>query len=61
MTIKELYGLCDNLGPSTLFEIRTGYPDKPTLIDASYMDLGEYYETPVKGFMLSGRTCTIYI
>ena len=61
MTVKELYGICDNLNQYTLFTIRVGYPDKPIEIDVTYVALYNYWETPVKGFMVSGRTCTIYI
>lgn len=61
MTVKDLYSMCDNLNQLTLFEIRTGYPDRPIEIDATYVELDKYWETRVKGFMVGGRTCTIYI
>ena len=63
MTIKELYALCDNLGPNSLLTIRKGHLEEVVENDIHYKDLAPFYwDMPVKGFKITSlRCCTIYI
>ena len=62
ITLKELYELCDNLGPHTIFTIMEG-PLEKTVETDYYINLKpKYYEATVKGFKIRDlRVCWVYI
>lgn len=62
MTVKQLYGLCDNLDHNTRFTIRAGYLEKAIEVDVPYIELVYYWDKPIKGFKVDDlRHCTIYM
>lgn len=63
MTIKELYGICDNFNERTLFTIREGYLEKPVVTDETFIELHpKFWNVPITGFRVNDlRSATIYI